>query len=485
MAFDKERDELLQRFINVIGEPAGSTFFDEDELVELFDYAGDLNDDFIKMEILWWGARLYPDSIALAERKGFMYLELGNEMAAKKVVKRVPETSALRRLLTLRIEHPSQEVAMKEMENILDVIDDFKDEEIIKFVQTGGDTGLYDWLKNNKERIQKKCSFPQSFLYEMIGVAEENSDFDFIIQLLEELTEIEPFNSEFWEMMADYYNFHFNDPEKTLNAAEYALAIDPDSPKSIMLRAKALYDLKHPVSEIEPSIISLMEKLPDDKAPVQVLAMMWMEQEEDEMAVELLANYLDKHPGDRMMLSSLILYSAGDVDPKYFKAYYEDQHPESSLIVDWAKESLEVNHASAALSLLDLIPEEDRDSDYNSVLAEALFAERKYKEIVELFERLTDDRENRYQYLTPRLVAIRTISSCGVRMTQSRRAKLLAFIHFCIVRFSNIRKWETNPTITTLLEAEGVLHILHSIGAQLLDNKKVNPDQYNNYVKKE
>ena len=39
------REELYRRFRESLSKPVLERFFDEDELVEIYDYAGDLNDD--------------------------------------------------------------------------------------------------------------------------------------------------------------------------------------------------------------------------------------------------------------------------------------------------------------------------------------------------------------------------------------------------------------------------------------------------------
>lgn len=72
---ENPREELYQRFRESLRRPVSERFFDEDELVEVYDYAGDLNDDYVQMEVLFCGARLYPESQALSERRALLYLD--------------------------------------------------------------------------------------------------------------------------------------------------------------------------------------------------------------------------------------------------------------------------------------------------------------------------------------------------------------------------------------------------------------------------
>lgn len=78
MADDSEDDrkQLLDRFLAEIAQGSGNVFFDEDDLVEMYDYAADTNDDYARMELLLCASRLYPSSEALGERKAFSTMSL-------------------------------------------------------------------------------------------------------------------------------------------------------------------------------------------------------------------------------------------------------------------------------------------------------------------------------------------------------------------------------------------------------------------------
>ena len=58
------REELYNRFKLSLSRPVTERFFDEDELVEIYDYAGDVSDDYVQLEALFCGARLYPESVS-------------------------------------------------------------------------------------------------------------------------------------------------------------------------------------------------------------------------------------------------------------------------------------------------------------------------------------------------------------------------------------------------------------------------------------
>ena len=62
---DDYRDQhikMLSRFIAALAKGGDDCWFDEDELVQIFDYAGDTGNDYVRAEVLMWGARYFPDS---------------------------------------------------------------------------------------------------------------------------------------------------------------------------------------------------------------------------------------------------------------------------------------------------------------------------------------------------------------------------------------------------------------------------------------
>ena len=78
-----ERQKLLDQFLNDLSSGAGAVFYDEDDLIEMYDYASDLGNNYARFEILMCGARLYPSSVPLAERKAFYLYQEGYLEAAK------------------------------------------------------------------------------------------------------------------------------------------------------------------------------------------------------------------------------------------------------------------------------------------------------------------------------------------------------------------------------------------------------------------
>jgi len=64
---EQETERLYQRFKQSLSDREDMPFFDEDDLVAIYDYAGDYDDDYVRLEVLFYSARYYPDSMPLSE----------------------------------------------------------------------------------------------------------------------------------------------------------------------------------------------------------------------------------------------------------------------------------------------------------------------------------------------------------------------------------------------------------------------------------
>ena len=76
--------ELYERFRKGVLANDASEFYDEDELLDIYDYAQDEGDEMTQLYVLLTGARLYPGSDFLDERKAF-FLSAINEDAARQM----------------------------------------------------------------------------------------------------------------------------------------------------------------------------------------------------------------------------------------------------------------------------------------------------------------------------------------------------------------------------------------------------------------
>ncbi len=233
------RQELCDRFRADLLRPVSDRYFSEDELIEIFDYAGDINDDYLRSEALFLGARLYPDSIPLRERRAIFYLFFDEEVFKKYLADNPDIDTPIWQIMRLNILPHNCPETIREIEKFLEGISEFEDEEIIQLVQTISSLQLNQWLFDNLDKLRSRCTYLPTLLYEVAVNAEMSNNYERAITLLEELTEIEPYTTDYWTMLATCYLM----TGKTSDAAtalDYALAIEPDNMDALRARLGTL-----------------------------------------------------------------------------------------------------------------------------------------------------------------------------------------------------------------------------------------------------
>ena len=160
-----ERFELYDRFVaDLKGGRRSDMFYDESDLVEIYDYASDNEDEYVKLEALLCGARLYPDSQALEVRRAYYYYHNSDTDAAVKMFERVnacgdPNT-ALWEIMGLKL---AKELASEEVKSAIETVimpmqRKFDDEDVIQFVAMIDEKGLLEWASSRRAAIAENVS---------------------------------------------------------------------------------------------------------------------------------------------------------------------------------------------------------------------------------------------------------------------------------------------------------------------------------------
>lgn len=248
MSYDDEsnpREELYRNFLKSLKEPATERFFDEDELVEIFDYAGDIADDYARAEVLFCGARLYPESIPLKERRALLYFDLEDAekdlkdgSAAAFVADNADHTSMLFDIVRLEANRPADAAAA--LDFLMDQYPSFSDEETIRFVDLAFDLDQYDWVKKRMPELRKKANFLPALLYEVLQEADDNGDDETVAALAEELIEAEPFAIAYWAILFRA-QARMGKEEEARQTFDTARALGADNPAALLNLADTVY----------------------------------------------------------------------------------------------------------------------------------------------------------------------------------------------------------------------------------------------------
>lgn len=267
--FSDHRDELCQRFRESLTRPLSERFYEEDELIDLFDYAGDLADDYLRLEVLLSGARLYPDSEPLRLRRAIFYGSFEGDAEAK-FFQDNEGHGPLWDILAARYDQATHENPDRVLDDLLTRYAEFDDEEIIQFIQLAVSFNRYQWLIDHMPALEAHTDFPLTLYYEMAVVSEEAGNYDNAIRMLERLTEDDPSNAEQWFMLAKAYEREQRFDE-ALNAVEFALALQPVSKQMRLFRAGLFYRLERDLPRALSELEALATENPDDAEVADLL----------------------------------------------------------------------------------------------------------------------------------------------------------------------------------------------------------------------
>ncbi len=471
-------NELYNRFYQTIGRPkSDDTYFDEDDIIEIYDKANDLNDDLVKMEALFYGARMFPQSEALRVRREYLYYYLNNDKAVGLMLERRTVPTTLSRLLALRSRSDRGEATYAELEKILGGTETFDDEEVIQFISEASTPENYQWLKSNLDKIRQRCTYLPTFLYEMANVAEEKQDFPTAIAMAEELTMLEPFNIEFWQLLAEI-QMGMQEFEDALISVDYALAIDPDAVRPKILKASILYRLHRRFEEVAELLKSVMSTDQFDDESLQVLTLSLMALGREQEASQIADEYLAKHPESIDALNFILAVGTDDIDSRLNAFAQTDaaRSMTSDQWMQWAQFVVSTRRYEIALAIL----ERARELNALPYAGEQFALELLYK--TKEFEKVIQSVENAGQP-TPAQAVLKVLSL--VRIGRKEEALKYAVDYFHSLNSSLCSLPVQNEFVsesTRMFYSIGIQAILRNFIAALSSPDEIPVDDYDPYI---
>ncbi len=253
---ENENEAIYRRFKESLSN-GGGEYFDEDDIIDIFDTAGDFNDEYIRVEALLYAARYFPESKHMADRRAIFYHSYSDTMRDQFLVDHPEQVTFITSVLRLLSVGQTKEQIRESLDKLIADVSELEDEELIQLVDAAAALEMHDWLADNLELLKSKTPYPQTLLYEYDIVFENIKRYDICIRVLEELTMLEPFNGEFWRLLAQTYMENDN-MEQALGAVDYALAIDPADDVAAVVKAEIMYrtggkeKMKEAISLLEP-----------------------------------------------------------------------------------------------------------------------------------------------------------------------------------------------------------------------------------------
>lgn len=395
-------EELYRRFRKSLTEPVAERFFDEDELADIYDYAGDLDDDYVQLEVLLCGARLYPESHQLAERKALLYLDTTDDEsntrthAAENFLADNPDASSiLFDIARLEVNPPAD--APSALEFLINQYDTFDDEEIIRFVDLAIDLGCYDWLVANIDRIAEKVPFKPSFYYEVAREADDRGDDSTLIRLADALIELEPFTATYWMMLLRGQT-RSGKSDEARQTFDYAKALAGESSDSIFALCDIAYHYAPELlGELEEPVRNLARQNPDEFSYTDGLCAIYSKLNYNEATIrKTLAEFLDRHPENEAALQQYLNLVPKDIIRRIDAYFGATDAPAAKFdYEDLVRTLCTRGEFATAQEVIDRFakPEYENDPVQFALLTEILFRVGNYQRVVDLCGRQRETLE--------------------------------------------------------------------------------------------
>ena len=389
---EKSRQEILRTFSEEIKKPLSEVYFSEEDLAMIFDIANEMGDYYLMNEALLVGARLYPDSSIMTERRGLYYIheEDGGETLRRHLQHNPEMGGVLSDILALNARKGlTTSEAEKELDLILRSAETLEDEDVVQFCETAFNLGCFDFLVKNMGMLRAKTPFLPTLLYEMASWAQDDGQYDLAMTYANELIEDEPYNAGYWDLMGRIAE-EADKIDKAREAADMAIAIDPSDEEAVTLKLKCAVALNF-VSKADADFAEdAIKKFPDSTFVVPAALSTLLGAGRNTRAASLASTFLRRHPDNPGAVAFLLensYYDAERIIKAYLKAHEGDSGNRDT-VEKWI-DNLQPEHVGKTLDIWDAYEKYsgDKESPYPEKYYYALYKCQRFEKILSAMEK--------------------------------------------------------------------------------------------------
>lgn len=387
---DAEMEEVKKLYIifrKSLLEGDIEKFYDEVDLLNIYDFAVDENDLFVQFEILRLAARAFPDSPEFGSRGAFFLKDvLDDSDGARALAAQHKEDSFAWAMLNLTFEADADAVRIG-IENALRHLRMLEDDDVLRLIDLCDEYKLQDWAYDNYEKILSLCTYPDTFLLELAELFYNQGVYDKAIVLLERLTEIQPFNAIVWSRLADTQALNRN-LDGALSAVDYAIAIDSDKTEYRVQRVRLKYYCGTPSDKDMTQLYDVLEKEPCNMDSINILFAIMIDRGEYSKVIDMMFQRLDECREDA---------AAIDIAEKLFllnnrqvvKRVIDDYFVNGTLVVPdkiaWAQRQFRNGCYAACAEIILSLMGTPLDRSVWDMLFESLYRIKDYNRLADIF----------------------------------------------------------------------------------------------------
>ncbi len=303
---DDSRYNLYQKFKEeAVMVGINNLYYDECDLVEIFDYAGDHDDNAVRAEVLALGARLYPGSDDLKIRKVLYYFAIEEYEMCRSIIESPHSDGLLWDVVKMRLDAMEIDNVDEALDGLLVKYETMQDEDIIQLIGLANSLGRLQWAIDKVDYFRSKTTYMPTVLYEIAILSGMHGDTATVVKMTEELTKLEPFNELYWVIQARALGDQCQE-KQALSAIDYALAINPENSEALLIRAQLRVLDESVDNALVEDVKKVIEREPDNELAYKTLAVLYQAMDDDDGAFGTYVSYLKFHPIDLDILEQAL-----------------------------------------------------------------------------------------------------------------------------------------------------------------------------------
>lgn len=344
--------ELYQRFLAGVKDSDNSEFYEEDELLDIYDYAQDEGDEMVQLYVLLAGARLYPDSDFLDERKAFFLSAINSDAARNMFERRGREDSALWRVLKLSLDTYPDGNPEEGLTDLLAADLRFSCEAVIRLIDMLHDLNRDDLIAGNLHILREKADTPALLYYEAAEALYHNEQYAITARnLADELTQQEPFNPDNWILLAKI-ELALQHSAECVAAADYALAIDPANQRALLVKGVGLIAADETTDEGVSILRGVLAQSPENSFAAKAIAEAYSRQGKNGAALEVYSSFMEHNPGEPYVILDILKLHPSDPD-RYLQMYALAEGDNERKWLEVAAQLVNDGEVEAAVTMLE------------------------------------------------------------------------------------------------------------------------------------
>lgn len=320
--------DIYEQFKKDVHDRLPDIYYDEEDIVMVYDLAGDNGDAYIQLKALQLGYKLFPESEDLLLRAGFSLFSRDDIRPLQDFLDDNKDKKGfIWDILRLRASYYSNEsFNVGDLDNLLAENTFNDEEELIQLMNLIEDADEIEWLKENYQKIIDASKYKDTTYNELARVF-DGRDHDLAVKMLEGLTGEDPFNADGWLKLSELYEGCDRNEDARM-ALDYAKAIRSDHLYTDYLDACLLLQ-DDPSSRRASDILErVIKENPEMTTAKCQLSDAYVAQDRKDMAILLWEEELRRHPRDRFAVQQLLELGATDFESA-IRTFLESDRPDN------------------------------------------------------------------------------------------------------------------------------------------------------------